>query len=120
MTTTFRVEGDTTLRATLKVAAHRIEDMTDPGRATGAFLATRGRADAPRRTGYLAASHRADPSATAVEVVAAAPYAGYVHYGTRHMRARPWLTTGAHNTEGTWIRNYETRIETVLAGVRGA
>jgi hypothetical protein len=48
---------------------------------------------APRgRTGRLAGSHRAERiGPAAASVVNTAPYARYVHGGTRYVAPRPWL-----------------------------
>jgi HK97 gp10 family phage protein len=57
----------------------------------------RARAFAPRRTGRLAASHRVVELRDRVGALASmgvenrAPYVLYVHEGTEHMRANPWL-----------------------------
>jgi HK97 gp10 family phage protein len=44
--------------------------------------------------GTLRKSIRMRPSRTIVEVVAEAPYASYVEFGTRHMAAQPFFLPG--------------------------
>lgn len=121
MTESIKVEGLTTLRATLKVAAKRVGDMSRPAQQTAAYLSTRGRADAPRRTGRLSASVRGSTDGDDVAVTSALPYANRTHWGFARyrQRAQPWLLEGAENSESSWIRNYERQIDSALAGVRG-
>lgn len=120
--TRVEVVGLSTLRATLKVAAHRIEDLNEPSRRTATFLAARGRADAPRRTGRLAASVRGVTEGNTAQTESALVYAGRTHNGWAavHQQAQPWLAEGRDKTQNVWLDNYEARIDTVLAGVRGA
>lgn len=122
MTEAVEVEGLTTLRATLKVAARRVEDMSDPATRTAAFLGSRGRTDAPRRTGRLAGSVRGNANGNDASVESGLAYANRTHWGYARYRQRPqpWLVEGRDDTETTWIRNYEGQIEKSLAMVRGA
>lgn len=121
MTDAVEVEGLTTFRATLKVAARRIEDMSDPSKRTAAFLGARGRADAPRRTGRLAASVRGSGDRNEAVVESGLAYANRTHWGYAryHQRPQPWLVEGRDDTETTWVKHYEDRVETVIGGVRG-
>jgi hypothetical protein len=81
VTDKIKVEGLTTLRATLKIAARKIGDMSSPAGETAAFLATRGRADAPRRTGRLASSVRGTGAANHPGVSSPHPYANPTQLG---------------------------------------
>lgn len=48
--------------------------------------------EAPKRSGALAESISAEPvTATKVRIVAASPYAGFVHDGTRRQKANPFM-----------------------------
>jgi hypothetical protein len=115
------VQGLTTLRATLKIAARRIDDMSSPAGETAAFLGSRGRVDAPRRTGRLSASVRGANEGGDAVVSSALPYANRTHWGYARYRqaAQPWLVEGRDNTEGTWLRNYEDHVDKSLDMVRG-
>lgn len=54
------------------------------------------REHSPFRHGHLRASHHEEfPAPLTGEVDVSADYAGYVHDGTRHMAARPWLAEAA-------------------------
>lgn len=66
-------------------------DLTPATRSIAAQAAAQGRLAAPRRSGRLSRSVRAEAGAARASVVATAPYAGFVHHGTRHMDARPFL-----------------------------
>jgi hypothetical protein len=118
---TIRVEGEARLAATLKVAAGRLRDMSDPGEATARFVAGRGRSDAPVLTGRLASSLRSSANATEAEVVSALPYANRTHWGYRryHQRAQPFLASVVWNNQTPILANYRDRADLVLHGVRG-
>jgi HK97 gp10 family phage protein len=53
--------------------------------------AAQARLSAPRRTGRLSRSIDAEAGRARASVVAAAPYSRYVAYGTRRMRAHPFM-----------------------------
>lgn len=46
---------------------------------------------APVLTGYLRATHFTDQQRWQARIYPTAPYAQYVHDGTKRMKARPWL-----------------------------
>lgn len=70
-----------------------LSDMAEQGRKRAVQAA-------PKRTGRLARSIRVEKQGSLiVGLTAAAPYAVHVEYGTRHMRARPFLTPAAE-----WVR----------------
>lgn len=117
-----KVEGDTRLRATLKIAANRLRDMTDPGQETARFVEGRGRSDAPVRTGRLASSVRSSANATEAEISSGLPYANRVHWGYRrvHQPAQPFIASAVWNNQRLILDNYRDRAEVVLHGVKGA
>lgn len=118
--TDVKVEGLTTLRTTLRVAARRVEDFSAAHQRTSTFLAARGRADAPRLTGRLASSVRARSDSNEASTESALSYARYVHWGTSRQAAQPWLLEGRDDTEKSWMNNYSDRVEDVIGAVRGA
>ena len=122
MTDRIVVEGDTRLQATLTIAADRVQDMSDPGKATAAFVAGRGRADAPVLTGRLANSLSTSVDETDAQVGSGLPYANRVHWGYRRyaQRAQPFLASAVWNNQTLITQNYARRIDYVLAGVKGA
>jgi HK97 gp10 family phage protein len=70
-----------------------LEHIGDPLTvAVAAVIVPAAAARAPRATGRLAGSHIATrEGATAATVTNTAPYARFVHYGTRYQTGRPWL-----------------------------
>jgi hypothetical protein len=117
-----RVEGDTRLAATLRIAASRIRDMSDPGDRTARFIAGRGRADAPVRTGRLASSIRSAATTDEAEATSGLAYANRTHWGFRryHQRAQPFLADAVWNNGALILSNYTERAVVVLRGVKGA
>lgn len=122
MTDRIEVVGDTRLVATLKAAARRVSDMRPPGLEAGTFVATRGRSDAPHRTGRLASSIRSAATRTDVEVTSALPYANRVHWGYRryYQAAQPFLADAVNNNQPTIVNKYADRVDQILHGVKGA
>jgi phage gpG-like protein len=116
------VQGDTRLRATLALAAHRVQDMSEPGKAAGRVLVGSARAGAPVRTGRLAASVHADTSDTETVVASDLVYAPVIHFGwhRHHISPNPFLYRALDNTEPVVVAAYQARVRTVLAGVKGA
>lgn len=121
MAETIKVEGDTRLTATLRIAARRVLDMSGPGDTTARFVAGRGRSGAPVRTGRLASSVRSSANATDAEIVAATAYANRTHWGYRRYRqaAQPFLASVVWDNQGPILNNYRDRAEDVLQGVKG-
>jgi hypothetical protein len=75
-------------------AEQLLTQLGDPlTRALAAVVVPDAAAAAPRgATGRLAGSHQAQrTSPTSAAVVNTAPYARFVHGGTRHIAPRPWL-----------------------------
>ena len=52
---------------------------------------TSGGGGAPVATGNLRDTHRREVSPWQAKIYPTAPYAGYVHEGTRYLHKRPWL-----------------------------
>lgn len=113
------VEGADRLAATLSVAAADLGNLDHAAAATSRVVATAGRYNAPRRTGVLAASVRAMPEGGTGAVGTSVRYAPFVHYGTRYMRARPFLTNATRQTEPVWVGLYTADADRALARVRG-
>jgi phage gpG-like protein len=85
-----------------------------------------GRAQLLERTGRLRASTSVRIDGTTIVIESSAPYAGFLHVGTRYMPARPFLplaadggpaTTGA---AGAWWAELDARLADYIAeGSRG-
>lgn len=113
---TYEVEGADRLARTAERAADRLADIDQTaGPDATRSLANEAAQAAPRQTGRLASSHRAE----AGEVVVTAPYAPFVHWGTRYMRGRPWLTTTARRST-SWVDAYATDLDTIVEHIEGA
>ena len=113
---TYRIEGADNLARTVDRAADRLEQIDQTaGPEAARSLAREAAQAAPRRTGRLASSHRA----AAGEVVVTARYAPYVHWGTRYMRGRPWLTDTAQRST-SWVDAYENDLDTLVDQIEGA
>lgn len=119
-----RVEviGDKALSATLAIAAHRLGDMSGPGRAAASTVYGSARSRTPVRTGRLAGSLTRAVSDTEAVVSSGLVYAPVIHFGWRrhHIRPHPFLYSALDDTEPVVVRGYETRVQQVLAGVHGA
>ena len=130
----YEVQGGRELRATLRQADEKLQDLKN-AHAEAAAIAARASADlAPRRSGKLAESIRSSGTKTAAIIRAgfkSVPYAAPIHWGwgTRPNRAKKWrggpiaanpfLSQGAQDSEGRWIRVYENHVAQALEKVKG-
>lgn len=130
------VEGAAQLRRTLKRAGDDLKDLKKANAKAADIAARASAALAPKRSGRLKSTIRS--SGTKTEGVlragtARAPYAAAVHWGRRwwpnktHPKSRPapmtpqpFLSDGARNSEGQWIRVYEKDLEDIIARIEGA
>lgn len=115
-----KVRGLDRLRATLARAADDIEDGSPATEMVAEYVAKASAQGSPRRTGRMAAGHRARTSKGVAQVENATSYAGYVYYGTRGNKGRPWILAQAYKTQPTWLRFYEEQAQGALDKVRGA
>lgn len=119
---TYRVEGARELRRTLKRAGDDLTDLKEVHRRVGTFVSDRARPRTPSATGRLGASGRPGATKTAALVRfggARAPYARFVHWGTKLMRARPWVQEAAQSSQEVWETMYQQGVNRVLARIRG-
>jgi len=70
---------------------------------------------APVLTGNLRDTHQTTVSGLEGRIYPTAPYAVYVHQGTRRMQARPWLDY-AKDTADPAVRQHETELLQDLVG----
>lgn len=118
------IDGARELRRTLRAAGDDMEDLKAAHLAAANIAASAARARAPRLTGALAGDIRASGTKTAGIVRAGRkriPYAGAVHWGwpARGMKARPYITEGAQQTEPVWVPLYQKEIDKALSKVKG-
>lgn len=75
-----------------------IPQLADRTARRGAeMLLQAARQEAPVETGKLRDSHAIEGGQGEYSVVADTPYAVYVHWGTRHQHANPWLARAAEH-----------------------
>ena len=119
-----QVEGARELRRTLKAAGDDLSDLTKVNATVSRYVALRGAAMAPRRSGALAGSVRGN-SAKASAIVrgggARIPYAGVIHWGwpAHHISSQPFLVNAAHETEPTWTKYYLREVERIMSHIHG-
>lgn len=77
------------LAAELVAIGDAVTDLTEPNADASALIL--GGVNPPRRSGQLAAAGRADVSPNGFVIGYPIRYATFVHWGTRYMRAQPWL-----------------------------
>lgn len=108
------LDGAQQLLARLARAHAGLLDLTDVNRTMAQLVERQATADSPRATGKLAGSAviAAGPQSWGVNYTV--PYAMPVHFGTAHMRARPWLTTAARDTEELWMRDLTEHVQQLL------
>lgn len=120
-----QVRGSRQLRATLRRAGDDLGELKAVHARIGSLVAAAAARAAPHRTGALAADVRSSGTNTAAIIRsgrARLPYAGPIHWGwpSRGIRAQPFMTDAAANTEGTWVGMYVAAVDTILANVQGA
>jgi hypothetical protein len=120
-----RVDGAKQLRASLKAAGVKLDDLKAAHLAVAQLVHRAAQPQAPVRTGRLAASERPAGTQSAAIVRAgskAVPYAGPIHWGwpKKHIVAQPWIYEAAGRTEVAWLGQYLHAIEAVIATVEGA
>lgn len=118
------IDGARELRRTLRAAGDDMEDLKAANLAAANIAASAARGRAPRLTGALAGDIRASGTKTAGIVRAGRkriPYAGPTHWGwpARGMKARPYITEGAQQTEPVWVPLYQREIDKALNKVKG-
>ena len=113
--------GADKMQRELKAAVVDLADLSEPGRQAGRRVASAGTAEAPRRTGALAASHRSTADRTVALITANTVYAPVIHWGWRahNIEPNPWLSRAAQRTEPAWIQFYEQQVDKALDRVRG-
>lgn len=130
------VEGAAQLRRTLRRAGSDLKDLKDANAKAAKIAAQASAALAPKRSGRLAATIRSSGTKTQGILragAARAPYANAVHWGRKWwpnktspratrstMRPQPFLSDGARNSEGQWIRVYEQDLEEIIHRIEGA
>lgn len=130
-----QVQGARELRKTLKAAGESLDDLKASHKQAAEIAARASAALAPRITGRLSTSIRAAGTNSAGIVRAgkkSVPYANAVHWGrhywpnARHTRrarstvkAQPFISQGARNSEGQWLPVYKRALDDSIQLVKG-
>jgi hypothetical protein len=106
----------------MAVAASRMDELDRAEAAAGRLIEQRARGLAPKRTGRLASSVRAQPGRGEVAVASSLVYAGVIEHGwaAHGITAHPFLVPTAHASEPVWRAYYVADVNAVLAQVKGA
>lgn len=108
------VDGEDELLARLVHARAGILDLTDANRDAVRLVSSGADPTAPRKTGALAAGTITTAGPSGWGLTNATAYAVPVHWGTRHMRARPWLLDAAKAAEGQWMGQLTDHVQRLL------
>ena len=93
-----RVKLDVKVNSNMGKLITDIPQLADRTARAGAMqLLAEAKRECPVDTGKLRDSHSVEGSEGEYSVVADTPYAVFVHWGTRHMRADPWLARAAEH-----------------------
>lgn len=101
------------LAAELVAIGEAVTDL-DAANADAAAMLLRG-VNPPRRSGQLAAAGRADVSPGGFTIGYPIRYATYVHWGTKHTRAQPWLVQARDNEYEQLEHMYVTHTTEAIA-----
>lgn len=122
--TRLKLEGGAKLRRTLKRAGVDLQDLKDANAAVADYVAQKAAKRAPRLTGALASSGRGNRAVGRAVVTfgrARIPYANPIHWGwpKRHIKANPFASQAAQDTEDVWLGMYAKSIQAILDQVEG-
>lgn len=119
---TVEVEGAAMFAATLHTAANGLSHLDTATRQTGELLRTRAAGRAPKRSGALARSIRADSDGESVSVGSGLIYAPVIHFGwaAHGISPNPFLVPVAADSESLWMNFYVADVQSKLDKVRGA
>lgn len=123
--TVVHVDGARKLRATLKAAGDDLTDLKAAHREAAQIAAHASAALAPvGPTGRLQRTIRASGTKTAGVIragTARVPYVPVIHWGwpRRHIKAQPFLSDGARDSEGRWLPVYINHLETIVNRIEG-
>ncbi|MBF4613273.1 hypothetical protein [Curtobacterium sp. VKM Ac-1376] len=123
--TVVQVDGARRLRSALKQAGDDLSDLKDAHKRAATIAAHASAALAPYRTGRLRATIRASGTKTAGVIRAGTsrvPYVAPIHWGwsRRHIKAQPFLSDGARDSEGRWLPVYENYVQSAIDTIQGA
>ena len=111
------VVGGRRFRRALDQCAVDVAELKAAHQRAGAVVVGAAVPRAPKRSGKLAAGHRASRAKATARVTVAAVYGGPVHWGwpARHIPANPWLYDAAVASEPVWLPMYEADVRAIIA-----
>lgn len=116
---TVRVDGLAELVRALHDAQAALDDLKAGNQATASTVLAAARVGAPRRSGALAASGRADTAGHKAVVAfggVRVPYAGVIEGGWRahNIAPHPYLRPAVESTQDSWLGGYERNLQAIL------
>jgi phage gpG-like protein len=116
-----QVEGADRLARTLHTFARSLSSLERAEGQAARSIQLRARARAPKRTGRLASSIRADAKGPVAQVSTSLVYAGVIHNGwpAHSIRANPYLLPVAEATVPVWRPYYVAEVRDELDRVKG-
>lgn len=118
------VRGRAELVRTMKAAGEDLKDLNRANKAAAEIVAPAAAANAPVRTGRLAASGRPAGTRTMALVRfggAAVPYGPPIHFGWpgHNIAPNPFAFQAAQATEPQWTDTYQKAIDDILDKIKG-
>ena len=116
------VDGDERLVATTRAAAHDLAELDTSNRAVGEVVRARAASNAPKVTGRLAGSVRADVVANGVEIASDLVYAPVINNGwpAHNIVAQPFMTNALSEATSLVLAKYTDEIGDDMRQVKGA
>lgn len=119
------VKGVKQLAKDLRQAGQDVGDLKAANKKVADIVVTQARANAPKRSGKLAATGRSGQAAAKVSVRFGSnqvPYANPIHWGwpKRHIKANPFLYRAVDETRSDWYAQYVYDIKKIMESVKGA
>lgn len=122
------VHGARELRRSLRKAGADMKQMREVNKAAGEIVGRASHQRAPVSTlgkkQHLRDTIRVFATQTRARIrlgAKAVPYAAPIHWGwpKRGIKANPWVSEAAQNTEPAWLRLYEHHVNKILNQIEG-
>ena len=120
-----QIDGAREFRRGLRAAGDDLSDLRTVHKAVAAIAAAATARLVPVRSGRLLSTIRSSGTKTAAIVRAGnntrVPYANPIHWGwfRRGIRAQPFASHGAQQSEPRWLPIYENYTDTALEKIKG-
>lgn len=118
-----QIQGQRELQRRLKKAGADLDELKAANLKAAQIVVPRAQSLAPKRTGKLVRTIRAGATRKAGVIrggnnrKTGVPYAGVIHYGwpKHHIKAQPFMTTAAQQTENQWVKIYKFAVDKAIA-----